>query len=223
MSEVWWEKEALVKFESPATMLISGMTGSGKTVALYQLLRHADGMFQIPPKRIIYHYGKWQHLYDEMKANIPSIEFHEGLPTREFLETFDENGNHSILILDDLLQVASKDSNIVDLFCVYSHHANITVIFITQSIFPNAKQFRTISLNSQFILLFRNYRDELQVRTLGRQIFPGKVNYFIDAYEKAVSQKYNYLVIDLSPHSNPEYRLRCKILPGEATVIYKPK
>ena len=134
---------------------------------------------------------------------------------------FDGGEDHSVLILDDLLQSASKDSNIVNLFCIHSHHANITTIFLTQSIFPNAKEFRTISLNTHYILLFRNYRDELQVRTLGRQIFPGKMKYFIDAYEKVVSVKYNYLVIDMSPHSNPDYQLRSKILPGQDTIIYK--
>ena len=42
---------------------------------------------------------------------------------------------------------------------------------------------------------------------LGRQIF-GKqqVKYFIDTFQKATSQKYRCLLVDISPHSDPTYK-----------------
>jgi hypothetical protein len=33
-------------------------------------------------------------------------------------------------------------------------------------------------------------------------------------------EKYPYIVIDLSPHSDTEYRLRTNIFPGELTRVY---
>lgn len=66
-------------------------------------------------------------------------------------------------------------------------------------------------------------RDQLQIRTLGRQIFPGQYPYFTDAYHKAAASKYAYLVIDLSPHaSDPSYKLRTNILPGQLPTVYLP-
>ena len=47
----------------------------------------------------------------------------------------------------------------------------------------------------------------LQMEILGRQIF-GKqqVKYFIDTFQKANSQKYRCLLVDISPHSDPTYK-----------------
>ena len=48
---------ALVKFQSPSIWIMSGMTGSGKTTWLYNLLKSKDAMFEEPPKKIIYCYS----------------------------------------------------------------------------------------------------------------------------------------------------------------------
>ncbi len=66
-------------------------------------------------------------------------------------------------------------------------------------------------------------RDELQIQTLGRQMFPGKLKYFMDAYRRATEKKYNPLLIDISPHSNPKYKLRTGILPGQLLVVFLPE
>ena len=45
---------ALVKFESPLTWIISGMTGSGKTMWLHKHLNHKNRMFEEPPQKVTY-------------------------------------------------------------------------------------------------------------------------------------------------------------------------
>ena len=47
----------------------------------------------------------------------------------------------------------------------------------------------------------------LQMEILGRQIF-GKqqVKYFIDTFQRAASQKYRCLLVDISPLSDPTYK-----------------
>ena len=82
---------------------------------------------------------------------------------------------------------------------------------------------RCISLNTHYFILLKTLRDQLQIRTLGKQIFPGQLPYFMDAYHKATAPKYTYLVIDPSPHaSDPSYKLRTNILPGQLPTVYLP-
>ena len=181
-------------------------------------------MFQSLPKKIYYAYGVYQDMYDEMKRDIPNIEFISGLPNREDLESWGIQTNGlKLLILDDLLQKASQNSDIVDLFCQYSHHLNFSVFFVTQNLFSQGKQFRTISLNAHYFILFKNQRDQTQIQTLGKQIFTGETKFFMDAYHKATNKKYGYLLLDLSPHSNPQYKLRTNIFPDQITTAYLPK
>jgi hypothetical protein len=216
------ETQALVKFESPSTCIIAGPSGSGKSTLTHEILRHAAGMFTIPPKKIVYCYGVYQQLYDVIKSTVPSIEFFEGLPSKDDLEAWGSDPVHKILILDDLLQKASHSVDMVELFCQYSHHLNFSVFFIVQNLFAGGQQFRTISLNTHIFILFSNKRNQLQIQTLGRQMFPGQSSYFMSAYGKATADKYGYLLIDLSPHSDSRYKLRTGILPGQSTIVYQP-
>lgn len=78
----------------------------------------------------------------------------------------------------------------------------------------------TVSLNAHYIILFKNSRDEQQVKNLGRQIFPNQLKYFMDAYKKATSVLYSYLCVTLYPGRAEKYRLSSKIFPEEETIIY---
>lgn len=213
--------EIAIKWESPFTCIMAGATGSGKTSLLYQILKYGKHMFTSEPKKIIYCYGVYQHLYDDMKVTLPHVQFFEGLPSRDDLDMWGTESGHKILILDDLLQKAAKNTDIVDLFCQYSHHLNFSTFFLVQNLFANGKQFRTISLNTHYFILFKNQRDQLQIQTLGRQIFPGQLNYFMDAYKKATESQFGYLLIDLHPRTE-KYKLRTRILPGQLMSVFLP-
>ena len=67
---------------------------------------------------------------------------------------------------------------------------------------------RDISLNAHYIILFRNARDASQVSCLGRQLYSRKSPFFTDAYIKATSKPFGYLVVDLHPKTPEDYRLR---------------
>lgn len=213
----------VLKFASPQSFILAGASGSGKTMLLFQILKHANRLFTVAPRKIIYCYGVKQKLFDDMKTAIANIDFFEGLPTREEIELWGVDSNHKILIIDDLLQKASKSVDVVDLFCQYSHHLNFSVFFLVQNLFSSSTQFRSISLNAHAFIIFKNQRDQLQIQTLGRQIFPGQSSYFMDAYRKATTKPYGYLLIDCSPHlSQSELKLRTDILPGQLTTVFLP-
>ena len=215
---------ASVKFENPSTCIIAGPSSSGKSTFVYNVLKNAGQLFKDPPKRIYFCFNVNQPLYEDMKRDIPEIEFFEGIPTKEVLETWlMQEPGHKMLILDDLMSEASTSTSISDVFCKYSHHMHYSCWLIVQNLFNGGKLFRTISLNSHYFIIFKNRRDEMQVRTLGRQIFGGDVNYYLQAYKMATDVRYGYILIDLSSHSNPLYKLRSNIIPPQYTSVYLPE
>ena len=147
-----------------------------------------------------------------------SIVFNEGLPD---LENIDTNRN-TLVILDDLMTEAGKSEKILNIFTTDSHHKNISVIFVTQNIFSQQKNARTISLNCQYIILTNNPRDRLQVQILGKQMFPGDSSFFNKAYKDAVSSKeYGYLLCDFTQQTMEENRVQTGVFAGEERIIYR--
>ena len=173
-----------------------------------------------PPTGVMYAYGAYQPIFEKMENTIPNFILHDGVPSSQEIEAFTSDLSHRVLILDDLYSKISQSPEMADLFTKGSHHRNHSVFFITQNIFCQGKCMRTISLNTNYITLFKNLRDASQISTLGRQLYPGQVKGFLECYEDATSLPYTYLTIDLSPHSDKKYRLRSHIFPGEDTVIY---
>lgn len=196
----------------------------GKSTLVFQLLQHADGAFTKPIKKIYYCYSVDQPLFEEMKKNIPRITFYKALPTAAELETWhmSEPGD-KILVIDDMMSESAKSKDIVDIYCKYAHHYKFFCFLICQNAFCPGREFRTISLNTHYFFLFKNSRDLMQIERLGRQIFSGQVKYFLDAYKKATAEKFQCLLVDLSPHSDPTYKLRTNILPGQLMIVYLPE
>ena len=130
-------------FTTPTTITVSGITGSGKTTWLKNLLRNPS-LFSMPPKRIIYCYGTWQNAFSDMR----NVEFLQGLDIPN-----DTNGEHTVIVLDDLMSDVVKSETAEQLFIRGSHHNDITVIFVVQNIFQQGKYARTIMLNSNYTVL----------------------------------------------------------------------
>ena len=62
---------------------------------------------------------------------ISKLEFHEGLPYLEKVQSL-KDGNFHIIVLDDLMEYIVKSVETQNLFTKYCHHYNITAIFLTQ-------------------------------------------------------------------------------------------
>ena len=110
---------------------------------------------------------------------------------------------------------AGKDNRIVNLFTKGSHHRNLSVIYVVQNLFHQGKGNRSISLNSHYLVLFKNPRDKLQILTLAKQMYPGRTDFFLKQYEEAVRRPYGHLLIDLKTTTQDDCRLRTNVLPGE--------
>ena len=205
------------RFIAPMTMQIVGSSGSGKSFFTKRLLDHAHEMIHPPPDRILYCYSEYQSLFDEM----PNVEFHRGL-SEELIKRENLSG-HTCLVIDDLAD--EVDEKLLErLFTKLSHHRFISVIFIVHSLFyPGLKNMRLISLNTNYLVIFKTARDQNSIAIVARQMFGKSYKYMILAYEDATSKRHGYLLVDSKDHSSGLIRLRTQIFPGELTICYVPK
>jgi hypothetical protein len=219
----WWETKSLIPFEPCSSMTVSGPTGVGKTLWVYRLLKHLEAMYvKEPPKKIMYCYGVYQALYDDMERTLTQLTLHQGLPSQTVIDEF-ADGQHGLIVLDDLMQQVLEQRDMELLFTQGCHHRRLSVIFITQNLFGQGRSARTITLNTWYLIVFKNVRDSSQLLTLGRQLFPGKSGILVDSYRDVMKDPYAYLVIDIAPHSEDKYRLRTRVFPGEDPILYIPK
>ncbi len=122
--------------------------------------------------------------------------------------------------MDDLM-LSATDAYLAELFTRKNHHEMIFSIFISQNLFD--KNLRVARSNSQYIILTRAPNAILSIRTLGSQLFPKQLNFFMDAYNQATKEAYKYLMIDMHAASHPQLKLRTNIFPEDKKVIFVPQ
>ena len=116
-----------MRWKHPFTCLVSGPTGSGKTMWVREFLKYKAVMMDIVPEEVIWYYGSWQSVYDELSE---TVTFREGLPGS--LDELGDDGKPRLVILDDLM--SETDDRITKLFTKGSHHRNVSVMYIVQKL-----------------------------------------------------------------------------------------
>ena len=58
------------------------------------------------------------------------------------------------------------------------------------------KSMQTASLNTQYIVLFKNHRDKSRVGKLAEQLAQKNWKFFLSAYEDATSKAHSHLILD---------------------------
>ena len=140
----------------PSSVIIAGPSGSGKSELVEQWLRYLN-VFQVKPCKIVYAYDRWQPRFDRMQKK-DGIQFHRGLPDPRHLTQWFGRTRGGVLVLDDLMEEGGQDKRVLDLFTKDSHHRNITVLYLTQDLFPPGKFSKTINRNAHYIVAFKNPR-----------------------------------------------------------------
>ena len=173
-------------FQHPFSMMVTGHSQSGKKEWTRKLL--LSPLIQRSPQRILWCFGQWQPLYEQLQKRIPYIEFVHGIPDHLHSPQFINAGTRNLIILDDLMTEAKCDQRIADLFTKGCHHRNISIVYLTQNVFPQGKACRDIALNTQYLVLFNNLIDRQQLATLGRRIYPSTSVTFMKRFEEATSR-----------------------------------
>jgi hypothetical protein len=208
-----------IRLKTSFNCIISGPSGSGKTTWVKNLLTIGDQMFTKPPKKVFLFYQAMQDMYIEME-NLQLI--HELVNVKDNFPSLDEIYNMvnpykdeggSLIIFDDSMNSVNSDFEL--LFCNLSHHSNCSIIFLTQNLFFKDKSFRTMSLNSHYIVLMKNDRDKQQISILGKQISPFNSSFITSAYQEATKKAYDYILLDFSQETPPILRVRSHIFPHQ--------
>lgn len=138
----------------------------------------------------------------------PLIQTVQGLPDSAALKHISGDAkDHKIVVIDDLLteSIANKEL-LTQLWTRGSHHYNMTFILLGQSLFEIS---RIVRNNSHYVILFKALSDQLNIANYGRQIFPGKMKYFLDSFEDATRRRYGYLIVCGHPKEDQaHFRLR---------------
>ena len=123
-----------LKFENPASFIISGPSRVGKTK---WILRLVDNIDKICPgiNQIFYCYEVWQGIFNEY---FNKIRFRQGPPVLDDFKEFE----NCLLISDDMM--LTEKSLLSKIFTTYSHHCRFSVLFTTQNLFH--KKLRVLSL-----------------------------------------------------------------------------
>ena len=202
-------------WQHPFTCVISGPTGSGKTYFVEHFIASIDKMMTPAPEEIIWCYSEYQPAYIRLAER--GVVFIEGLPQVQDWDITKQR----LLIIDDLMH--ETDERVTRLFTKGSHHQNISVMYIVQNLFAKTKEQRTISLNSHYLVIFKNPRDMSQIVHLGKQMFPGHVDYVREAFKNATAEAHGYLLLDLRQGTPDTLRLRTHIFPNEQHTVFIPK
>ncbi len=208
----------IFKFIHPFTCLISGPTQSGKTHFTLELLENINELIEPAPTKIVWCFGAYQ---DKVNLGVSkNVVLVEGVTAG--LDEVD-GSVPTLLVLDDLMDEAGDAREVSELFTRGSHHRNLSVIMLVQNVFHRGKIMRTVSLNSHYMVLFKNPRDAGQIRALANQLFPGKSKFLVDAYKQATQKAHGYLLLDFKQETLEKYRVLSEVLPDEQGWYFVPK
>jgi hypothetical protein len=219
-----------MRFKNPCAFILAGGSQSGKTTLTLNILRNANYLFETPEctQNILFFYNEWQSAYESISTEEnfkKKLHFINKLPTVDFVKektlAFKGRGG-SIVVIDDFQNRLNND--IATIFQNVCHHYDVTVFLLVQNIFPPVKAFRDISLNAQYIVLFKNARDGSQIVNFLKQFAPGNSKGLGDLFREVTESTYSYMLFDVHPTTPKKLRIRSHILPSEGTTrVYVPE
>ena len=182
-------------------MCVVGPSHSGKTTFVLNLLENRHEMFNCNVNRIIWCYGIYQHSLNQELQQKGYI-LHNNIIDSNEIEPYD------IIVLDDLLNESKNSSDVTAMFTKAAHHKPCFIIFIMQNLFPPGREARTRSLNTHYLVIFKNPRDKSQIEFLARQVTPRNPKALTQIFEAATEKPHSYLFLDLTQECPEQYRFR---------------
>lgn len=216
-----------LRFPNGSTHLIVGPSASGKTFRLCEILKIKDeiiiGGENI--KNVVFFYAVWQPVYAELeRRNIVTKWINKMPSNQEFIDNVQEfsKSGGSICVIDDFMSDIGPDLD--EIVRVTSRHYNTSTFILFQSLFPPHKLARQISLNTKFLHIHKNPRENSQIQYLSRQIAPKSYKWIVDSYHKITEKPYTCLLIDLTQQCPNHLRYRSNYLPNEfPMLVWKEK
>ena len=125
-----------------------------------------------------------------------------------------------IVVIDDLFVEGAKNDELTNAFTRLAHHRGCTLIYITQNLFQQSRDSRTRALNTHYLIIMKNPRDQLQIEILSRQMHPHNSRFLTMAYRDATRDPFSYFLIDLRQETPNQIRVRKGIFPDDIYLVY---
>jgi len=186
-----------VTIKNGYSIILAGPSKSGKTTWVKSLLS-SELLEQHPT-----------HIFWVSSTAPPRIE--QKLTHLQNLDDLVITGDTTLVVIDDLMQEACSNEKVQELFTKRAHHDNISVILILQNLFASGRYTRTITQNAQYLVYFKNPRDNSVISSLGRQMYPYNSKFLTQAYRHATKKPYGYIFIDMSQSTPEHLRIRSDI------------
>jgi len=93
---------------------------------------------------------------------------------------------------------SAYSTKVSQLFTKESHHCNISLVLFTRNLYHQGPSSRDISLNSKYIVVFKNPRDKTQIVHLARQVYPENISSFHKTCLEVCKDPYSYLCLDFT-------------------------
>ena len=194
-------------------MCVAGPSHSGKTTFVMKLLEHREDVFNCKMNRVIWCYGIYEH---ELHTRLQS----RGFVTHADIINVSDIQPRDIIVLDDLLHESKNSQDVTAMFTRAAHHKPCFIIFIMQNLFPPGREARTRSLNTHYLVIFKNPRDKSQVEFLARQVLPRNPKVLIQIFETATEKPHSYLFLDLTQECPERLRFRSHLF-EKPMIIYQ--
>ena len=91
-----------------------------------------------------------------------------------------------MLIIADQIALAGNSKTLSNLFIITANHKNLTVLYLVQNVYNKSKSQKTVSLNTQYNVVFCNERDAFQFCLLAYQMHPDDARWLLDAFNDAI-------------------------------------
>ena len=171
-----------------------------------KFIKNLDCLMSPLPERIVWCYNIWQKAYDQIEAEfihrVPDFDYFDGKPT--------------LLVLDDLM--GQKLDMVTNFFTRGGHHLNLTVFYLVQNLF--FRGIRTISLNSQIVVLLKKPRDSQQLSFIARQSFVKHTKEIETIFADATKKAHGYLLFNFCSETPDQIRIHTGIFPEDQQFVY---
>lgn len=197
----------------PMRMLIVAPSSGGKSSLVAEIVKRKNTSIYPPPQQIVY-FAKTKKSVPESIVN--EVEFCMGCPTNDDFEN--ASNLPKLIIIDDMQNQSFSSNDVIEGF-QRSRHNNVSIIILSQNLFPRALRSRDISLNCSYIILLFNPRDSSSVIPLSRQIDPRNPSFMSKVFFTHVDSAFKYLVVDLNNVCHSSLRFRSSLFDPKVEVF----
>ena len=215
-----------LRFRTPFSMIVSGVSGSGKTSWVLKLLKNYGIIVRDAKeyKKLLWISGtKQPELFKTIKETFDgTCEFLTELP-EDLYATLEKRKEPCTVIIDDLMQEVKNDSGMGKVFTKGRSHLHLNVIVLLQNFFPQGSAMRDVAINTRYQVFFKCPRDRRSIRDVAGQVMPSSSKTFMHIFEDATRRTFGYLFCDFTQEMEDDLRFRTNIFPDEFPMfVYVP-